>query len=92
EPHDLIGDLHPNGNCIESEQKLVRSLMKEKENKNQLYIIFFVEMYISHIVHCVTLFLSVLQLETKIRILNLYEGVQDIVNSITSTIEIGEHI
>ncbi|MBL2225426.1 hypothetical protein ELJ01_31140, partial [Klebsiella pneumoniae] len=39
-----------------------------------------------------TPFLSVLELETKNRILNLYEGVQDIENSIPSTIEIGENI
>ena len=39
EPHDLLGYLHPNGTFIESETKLVRALMKAKENQNQLYII-----------------------------------------------------
>ncbi len=92
EPHDLLGYLHPNGTFIESETKLVRTLMKAKENPNQLYIIVFDEMNMSHIEHWFTPFLSVLQLETKNRILNLYEGVQDIENSIPSTIEIGENI
>ncbi|EKS8358721.1 TPA: AAA family ATPase [Bacillus cereus] len=92
EPHDLLGYLHPNGTFIESETKLVRTLMKAKENPNQLYIIVFDEMNMSHIEHWFTPFLSVLELETKNRILNLYEGVQDIENSIPSTIEIGENI
>lgn len=92
EPHDLLGYLHPNGTFIESETKLVRTLIKAKENPNQLYIIVFDEMNMSHIEHWFTPFLSVLQLETKNRILNLYEGVQDIENSIPSTIEIGENI
>lgn len=39
EPHDLLGYLHSNGTFIESETKLVRALMKAKENQNQLYII-----------------------------------------------------
>ena len=78
EPHDLLGYLHPNGTFIESEAKLVRTLMKAKENPNQLYIIVFDEMNMSHIEHWFTPFLSVLELETKNRILNLYEGVQDI--------------
>ncbi len=63
EPHDLLGYLHPNGTFIESETKLVRALMKAKENQNQLYIIVFDEMNMSHIEHWFTPFLSVLQLE-----------------------------
>ena len=35
EPHDILGYLHPNGNFIESETKLVRTLLKAKENPNQ---------------------------------------------------------
>ena len=66
EPHDLLGYLHPNGTFIESETKLVRALMKAKENQNQLYIIVFDEMNMSHIEHWFTPFLSVLQLENKI--------------------------
>lgn len=66
EPHDLLGYLHPNGTFIESETKLVRTLMKAKENPNQLYIIVFDEMNMSHIEHWFTPFLSVLELETKI--------------------------
>ena len=77
EPHDLLGYLHPNGTFIESETKLVRALMKAKENQNQLYIIVFDEMNMSHIEHWFTPFLSVLQLEKQNRILNLYEGVQE---------------
>ncbi|MDM5239038.1 AAA family ATPase [Bacillus cereus] len=92
EPHDLLGYLHPNGTFIESETKLVRTLMKAKENQNQLYIIVFDEMNMSHIEHWFTPFLSVLQLEKKNRILNLYEGAQETVNQIPSTIEIGENI
>ena len=74
EPHDLLGYLHPNGTFIESETKLIRALMKAKENQNQLYIIVFDEMNMSHIEHWFTPFLSVLQLEKQNRILNLYEG------------------
>ncbi len=92
EPHDLLGYLHPNGTFIESETKLVRTLMKAKENQNQLYIIVFDEMNMSHIEHWFTPFLSVLQLENQNRILNLYEGAQETVNQIPSTIEIGENI
>ncbi|HDR6317012.1 AAA family ATPase [Bacillus cereus] len=92
EPHDLLGYLHPNGTFIESETKLVRALMKAKENQNQLYIIVFDEMNMSHIEHWFTPFLSVLQLEKQNRILNLYEGVQEKENPIPSTIEIGENI
>ncbi|MBE5104810.1 AAA family ATPase [Bacillus thuringiensis] len=92
EPHDLLGYLHPNGTFIESETKLVRTLMKAKENQNQLYIIVFDEMNMSHIEHWFTPFLSVLQLEKKNRILNLYEGVHEAENPIPSTIEIGENI
>ena len=77
EPHDLLGYLHPNGTFIESETKLIRALMKAKENQNQLYIIVFDEMNMSHIEHWFTPFLSVLQLEKQNRILNLYEGVQE---------------
>ncbi|MDH4422447.1 MULTISPECIES: AAA family ATPase [Bacillus] len=92
EPHDLLGYLHPNGTFIESETKLVRALMKAKENQNQLYIIVFDEMNMSHIEHWFTPFLSVLQLEQKNRMLNLYEGAQGVENEIPSTIEIGENI
>ncbi|MDF9447910.1 hypothetical protein COI41_07175 [Bacillus toyonensis] len=92
EPHDLLGYLHPNGTFIESETKLVRALMKAKENQNQLYIIVFDEMNMSHIEHWFTPFLSVLQLEKENRILNLYEGAQKLENQIPSTIEIGENI
>ncbi|KAB2439971.1 AAA family ATPase [Bacillus luti] len=92
EPHDLLGYLHPNGTFIESETKLVRALMKAKENQNQLYIIVFDEMNMSHIEHWFTPFLSVLQLEKKNRMLNLYVGAQEQENQIPSTIEIGENI
>ncbi|WP_142344592.1 AAA family ATPase [Bacillus cereus] len=92
EPHDILGYLHPNGNFIESETKLVRTLLKAKENPNQLYIIVFDEMNMSHIEHWFTPFLSVLQLEKKNRILNLYEKVQEIENSIPPSVEIGENV
>src|SRR6185312_1551122 len=91
-PHDILGYLHPNGNFIESETKLVRTLLKAKENPNQLYIIVFDEMNMSHIEHWFTPFLSVLQLEKKNRILSLYEKVQEIENQIPPSVEIGENI
>lgn len=92
EPHDLLGYLHPNGTFIESETKLVRTLLKAKENPNQLYIIVFDEMNMSHIEHWFTPFLSILQLEKKNRMLTLYEDVLETENTIPPTIEIGENI
>ena len=65
EPHDLLGYLHPNGTFIESETKLVRTLMKAKENPNQLYIIVFDEMNMSHIEHWFTRFYLFLNLKQK---------------------------
>ena len=49
-------------------------------------------MNMSHIEHWFTPFLSVLQLEKKNRMLNLYVGAQEQENQIPSTIEIGENI
>lgn len=92
EPHDILGYLHPNGTFIESETKLVRALLKAKENPNQLYMIVFDEMNMSHIEHWFTPFLSILQLEKKDRILTLYEEVSEKKNSIPPQIEIGENI
>lgn len=65
EPHDLLGYLHPNGTFIESETKLVRTLMKAKENQNQLYIIVFDEMNMSHIEHWFTPFYLFFNLKEK---------------------------
>ncbi|MFJ8529079.1 AAA family ATPase [Bacillus sp. NPDC094106] len=92
EPHDLLGYLHPNGTFIESDTKLVRTLLKAKENPNQLYMVVFDEMNMSHIEHWFTPFLSILQLEKKNRILTLYEEVPEIENTIPSKIEIGGNI
>lgn len=92
EPHDIIGYLHPNGTYIESETKLIRTLLKAYENPNQLYMIVFDEMNMSHIEHWFTPFLSILQLEKKNRILSLYEEGNEIENIIPPKIEIGENI
>lgn len=92
EPHDILGYLHPNGTYIESETKLVRTLLKAYENPNQLYMIVFDEMNMSHIEHWFTPFLSILQLEKKNRILSLYEEGNEIENIVPSKIEIGENI
>ncbi|PFW65105.1 AAA family ATPase, partial [Bacillus pseudomycoides] len=89
EPHDIIGYLHPNGTYIESETKLIRTLLKAYENPNQLYMIVFDEMNMSHIEHWFTPFLSILQLEKKNRILSLYEEGNEIENIIPPKIEIG---
>ncbi|AWC28586.1 AAA family ATPase [Bacillus cytotoxicus] len=92
EPHDLLGYLHPNGAFIESETQLVRTLLKAKENPNQLYMIVFDEMNMSHIEHWFTPFLSILQLEKKNRILTLYEEGARGENQVPAKIEIGENI
>ena len=92
EPHDILGYLHPSGTYIESETKLIRTLLKAYENPNQLYMIVFDEMNMSHIEHWFTPFLSILQLEKKNRILSLYEEGNEIENIVPSKIEIGENI
>lgn len=92
EPHDILGYLHPNGTYIESETRLIRTLLKAYENPNQLYMIVFDEMNMSHIEHWFTPFLSILQLEKKNRILSLYEEGNEIENIVPPKIEIGENI
>ncbi len=92
EPHDILGYLHPNGTYIESETRLIRTLLKAYEDPDQLYMIVFDEMNMSHIEHWFTPFLSILQLEKKNRILSLYEGENERENIIPSQIEIGENI
>ncbi|MDM5188518.1 AAA family ATPase [Bacillus sp. DX4.1] len=92
EPHDILGYLHPNGTYIESETKLIRTLLKAKENPNQLYMIVFDEMNMSHIEHWFTPFLSILQLEKKHRVLSLYETVAETEQHIPAKIEIGENV
>lgn len=92
EPHDILGYLHPNGTYIESETRLIRTLLKAYENPNQLYMIVFDEMNMSHIEHWFTPFLSILQLEKKNRMLSLYEEGNEIENIVPPKIEIGENI
>ncbi|ENQ3077174.1 hypothetical protein ACEOWG_000321 [Bacillus cereus] len=92
EPHDVLGYLHSNGTYMESETKLVRTLLEAYENPNQLYIIAFDEMNLSYIEHWFTPFLSLLQLERKNRILSLYAADNGKEQDVPSQIEIGDNV
>ncbi|MEH6892092.1 hypothetical protein V7024_20940 [Bacillus sp. JJ864] len=92
EPHDVLGYLHSNGTYMESETKLVRTLVEAAENPNQLYIIAFDEMNLSYIEHWFTPFLSLLQLERKNRILSLYAAGNGKEQDVPSQIEIGDNV
>ncbi|MFD0771594.1 hypothetical protein ACFQZ1_22935 [Bacillus sp. CGMCC 1.60114] len=92
EPHDVLGYLHSNGTYMESETKLVRTLLDAAENPNQLYMIVFDEMNMSYIEHWFTPFLSLLQLDRKNRILSLYAAGNEKEQDIPSQIEIGDNI
>ncbi|MGG0276539.1 AAA family ATPase [Bacillus rhizoplanae] len=92
EPHDVLGYLHSNGTYMESETKLVRTLLDAVENPNQLYMIVFDEMNMSYIEHWFTPFLSLLQLDRKNRILSLYAACNEKEQDIPSQIEIGDNI
>ena len=92
EPHDVLGYLHSNGTYMESETKLVRTLLDAAENPNQLYMIVFDEMNLSYIEHWFTPFLSLLQLDRKNRILTLYAGSNEKERDIPPQIEIGDNV
>lgn len=92
EPHDVLGYLHPSGTYMESETNLTRTLLAAAENPNQLYMIVFDEMNMSHIEHWFTPFLSLLQLDRKERILSLYNGDGKKDQHIPPQIEIGDNV
>ncbi|CAM4230817.1 hypothetical protein BAMA_06120 [Bacillus manliponensis] len=92
EPHDVLGYLHPSGAYMESETSLARTLLAAAENPNQLYMIVFDEMNMSHIEHWFTPFLSLLQLDRKQRVLSLYNGDGKKEQHIPAQIEIGDNV
>nr|WP_279664426.1 hypothetical protein [Ectobacillus ponti] len=72
EPQDLLGYGHPNGSFIQSETGLVPFLLEAERHPEQLYMVVFDEMNISHVEHWFTPFLSLLELEPEARMLKLH--------------------
>lgn len=88
---DILGYLHPNGTYMESDTGVVRTMLDAAAHPEQLYMIVFDEMNISHIEHWFTSFLSLLELETSKRILSLYAP-DDKERAVPPQVQIGDNI
>jgi MoxR-like ATPase len=92
DPQDILGYLHPNGTYMESDTGVVRVLLDAAAHPEQMYMIVFDEMNLSHIEHWFTSFLSLLELDEENRILSLYSASDNTERDIPPVVSVGNNV